>query len=409
MTPREGAFGGRSARWIAAVAGLSLAASGILAVFGDAFEIASSAADTFSRSALGHHAVMELWRKLGYHLLVSRHRTASKLSDGTALVVAEPAVGEDRASAEKLSAMLAASPRSLLVLPKRAGAPDPLRPSWIGRQFVVPESEVAKVLAAAGIEGEVVRPAQSLSSWRGDYPRPTLDEPQLVRSAALRPLVAAEGGTLLGVLEQDGGQLIVLTDPDVLATHGLGRGDNALLAARILERLTGDRDLPVVVDETLHGHEQEPSLARELLRWPLVLATVQASLALLLLAWAALVRFGLPRREAPSLAPGKAFLIENTADLLRHGGHGGSALAAYWQAAKEHVARVLRTPGGGGDALDAWLGRVAAARGRGKALRALERRVGELSGQRGGGEVLRAAVAVHDFREEMTNGADPHR
>ncbi len=404
----EGAFGGRSTRWIALLAGLSLLASGVLAAFGDAFEVASTAADAFSRSSLGHHAVGELWRRLGYRVLVSRHRTASKLSEGTVLVIAEPHVGDDRASAEKLSAMLAASSRTLLVLPKRAGAPDPLRPRWISSQFVVPREAVANVLNAAGIEGEVVRPAAGISAWRGDYPSPALDEPQLVRSAALKPLLSTGDGMLLGALERDRKVVIVLADPDVIATHGLGRGDNAVLVARLLERIAGSEERAVVVDETLHGHEQEPSLVRELLRWPLVLATLQAGFALLLLAWAALIRFGRPYRDAPALGPGKAFLVENTAGLLRHGGHGGPALAAYWRSSKEHVARVLRASGAGGDTLDAWLARHAAARGRTKALDALERRVAALAGRRRGDELARAALAIHDFREEMTHGADPH-
>jgi hypothetical protein len=402
------AFAAGGTRWLAMVAGLSLAASAVLAVFGDAFDVASSGADAFSRSALGHHAVAELWRALGRRVLVSRHHTASKLSESAVLVVAEPLLGDDRASGEKLSAMLAASSRTLLVLPKRVGAPDPLRPRWIGRQFVLPKDEVAKALKAAGIEGDVLRSATPISAWRGDYPLPALDEPQLVRSAALTPLLSTSEGILLGLSKQGNGLVIVLSDPDVIATHGLGRGDNALLAARLLERLTGGEDAAVVVDETLHGHEQEPSLARELMRWPLVLATLQAAFALALMAWAALIRFGRPRRDAPALASGKAFLVENTADLLRHGGHGGPALAAYWRAAKEHVAYVLRAPGAAADTLDAWLARLAAARGRASALDALERRVAALSRERGGDELARAALAIHDFREEMTHGADPH-
>jgi hypothetical protein len=408
LSRSPGGSAGRAGRWLALLAGLSLAASGLLAIFGDAFEVVSWGPDAFSRSALGHHALLETWRALGHRVLVSRSRTAAKLGGEAALVVAEPMVGSDRVAAERLAAMLEASPRSLLVLPKRAGAPDPLRGGWIGRQFVLPPEEAARVLEAAGIEGQVVRPAATPAAWTGG-PVPDLAEPQLVRSRDLVPLVACGEGILLGVREagEGGGEVVVLADPDLIANHGLGRGDNALLAASLAERLAGQGQATLVVDETLHGHEQEPSLARELLAWPLVLATVQAGLVLLLASWAAWVRFGRPHRDAPALAPGKAFLIENTADLLRHGGHGGSALGAYWRGAREHVARAFPS-GLPGEAPDAGLARAAAARGRSAELADLERRVAALAGRRGGEELVRAAAAICDFREEMTHGAEPH-
>jgi len=197
----------------------------------------------------------------------------------------------------------------------------------------------------------------------------------------------------------------------VLATHGLGRGDNAVLIVRLLERL-GAGPLPVVVDETLHGLDEQPSLTRALLRFPLVLATASALLAGLLLAWAAAVRFGRPRPPDPVLSPGKLFLVESTAALLRHGGHGADAAAAYLRAAKDEVVRRLRPPG---DATpgDAWLASAAAARGADAALRDLEDRVRRLAGRRIGAEEesVRAAQAIHRWREELTDGAraDPRR
>jgi hypothetical protein len=196
----------------------------------------------------------------------------------------------------------------------------------------------------------------------------------------------------------------VVSDPDLLATHGLGKGDNALLMVRILERL-GAGNLPVVVDETLHGLEQRPSLALELLRFPLVLATLSALLVAALLAWSALVRFGRPLAPDPLLKPGRLALVESTAALLRHGGHFAHAASAYLRAARERVAQQHRQGGEGGD--DAWLTARAAARGKLDALRAIEARVRRLAGRkvRGEEEAVRTAQAIHTWREEMTNGA----
>ena len=128
----EGSFSSRSARLLAAVAGLSLVAAGLLAVFGDAFEdVPSSGADSYSRSALGHHAFARLLRELGHPVIASRHRTATKATDATVLVLAEPQIGVFEARAEALAAMASGASRVLLVLPKRVGAQSPTRRSWL--------------------------------------------------------------------------------------------------------------------------------------------------------------------------------------------------------------------------------------------------------------------------------------
>lgn len=409
-----GAFGRRGAGALAAVAAASLAAAGFLGAFGDAlWDPPSAGADAFSRSAVGHRAWLELLRGAGRQVLVSRHRTAEKASDGAVVALLEPRVGpEDAAREELLEDVNGAAPLLLVVLPKRLAIPDQARPSWVAAAPLLPTADAQRVLDALALEATVVRPGRAVGAWRGPLPAPTLDEPQLVQSTALTPLVEAdEGGMLAGELDVDGWRTVVLADPDVLASHGLSRGENAALALALLRRL-GAEGLPVVVDETLHGHDVRPSLVRELLRFPLALATASALLAAALLAWAALVRFGRPERPAPALAAGRLFLVESTAVLLRQGGDAGHAAAAYLRAAKDEVARRLRPPGEG-ERTDAWLARAAEARGRGEALAALEERVRRLAGRRAGGEeeAVRTAREVHRWREEMTDGAhgDPGR
>jgi hypothetical protein len=405
-------FGRRGARWLAAIAGLSLVASGLLAMFADVFEVPSFGPDTFSPSAVGHRAAAALLRDLGFRVVASRSRTADKVTDGAVLVVAEPRLLPaelDPRSGERLEAMLERATRVLLVLPKRLAAPDQLRPRWIAATAPFPLGEAQRVLEAAGVKGKVVRPERSAASFDGPLPTPAIEAPQLVVSDELEPLVSTAEGMLAGERVADGTHLVVLADPDVLATHGLGRADDAVLLVRLLERL-GARpgDGPAIVfDETLHGLEAEPSLARELLRWPLVLATLQAALVLALLAWAALIRFGRSRRAQAGLAPGKTLLVENTADLLRRGGHTALIVAAYWRAAREAIAHALRPAGNARADLEGWLANLASSRSREDALAAVERSVAALTGpgRCSEEEALRAARAAHEFREEMTHGA----
>jgi len=404
-------FAGRGGL-LAAVAAASLAAAALLGAFGDAlYDPPSVAPDAFSRSAIGHRAFVELVRTLGRQVVVSRHATAAKAGEGAIVALLEPRVGPgDDARGALFEAVDAASPLLLVVLPKREGLPDPARPRWLAAAGLLPAADAQRVLDALGLEAKVVRPRQA-TAWRGALPAPTLDAPQLLVSDDLVPLVRCDEGVLAGEWSGEGWRTIVLADPDVLATHGLARGDNAALALGLLARL-GPGALPVVVDETLHGFDQQPSLVRELLRFPLVLATASALLAAALLAWAAAARFGRPRAAPPALAPGRLFLVEASAGLLRHGGDPRHAAAAYLRAATEEVARRLRPPGEASRPA-AWLARAAAARGRGDELAALEERVRRVAERRRPSEeeAVRAAQAVHRWREEMTDGAhgDPRR
>lgn len=402
-----GAFGRRRAGWLAAAAAASLGAAAFLGVYGDAlYDPPSFAPDAFSRSAVGHRALVELLRGLGWQVVLSRHRTADKAGEAVVALL-EPRAGRGSEVRQGLlEGMRDAAPRLLVVLPKRSAYPDPVRPRWASAAPLLPLQDPQELLDGLEVAGAVVRPSRPVPAWRGALPAPTLDEPQLVRSDALVPLLATDEGMLAGELVQDGGfRTIVLADPDLLANHGLAKGENAALVVALLERL-GAGEVPVVVDETLHGFDQQPSLARELLRFPLVLATLSALLAAALLAWAAMVTFGRPLGPDPVLAPGKLFLVESTAGLLRHGGHAAQAAAAYLRAAKDEVVHRLRPPGEAGEA-DAWLARAADARGRGGALRELEERVRRLGARRSGGEeeAVRVAQAVHRWREEMTDGA----
>jgi hypothetical protein len=399
------AFTRRSLALILGAAALSLAATGVLAVFGDALsEPRSFGADAWSRSALGHRAFLELVRRRGREVILSRHRTAGSAREGAATALLEPVVGpEDERGKALVRDLAAASPRLLVVLPKRQGLPDPLRPTWLGSVRSAPVEAAQRVVDALGVEARVVRPAATVD-LRGRLPEPQVDEPQLLESRSLQPLVGSASGMLVGEVVSHGRRLVVIADPDVLETHGLAHGRNAELALAALDRLGGGPEL--VVDETLHGNEVTPSITRELLRFPLVLATLQALATLGLLAWAALVRFGRPLAPPQLLAPGKAFLVEHTAELLRSGGHAGEAARAYLRAAREEVlARV--PPPGAAESPEAWLSRLEAARGRAGTLRRLEQRVARIEDRRRGAEAeaVRAGQQIHRWREELTHGA----
>jgi hypothetical protein len=401
------AFSRRALALLAGAAAVSLIATFALGVFSDLLaEPQSWGADSWSRSALGHRAFVELLRARGRTVLVSRHRTPDRAREGALVALLEPAVGGEDGDRSKavLADVKSAASRLLVVLPKRNGFPDPLRPRWIGSVRYAPIEEANRILEALSVQGAAIRPPASIGAWKGRLPAPDLDDPQLLRSKELQPLLSSTEGMLVGELRRDGLHLVILSDPDLLETHGIGRGRNAELVMAILDRFEGQPVL--VVDETMHGHEIQPSITRELLRFPLVLATLQALFTLGLLAWAAVVRFGRPLAPPSPLRPGKAFLVEHTAELLRAGGHAGEAARAYLQAAREEVlARV--PPPGGAETPAAWLARLEAARGKAGMLRRMEQRVARIEDARRGAavEAVRAAQQISRWREELTDGA----
>jgi len=412
----DGPFSRRSAAWVAAVAGVSLAVSAFLGAYGELLgDPPTWGPDGFSRSAIGHRAFADLARQLGFPVLVSRHRTAARAADDVVTALLEPDLGpDDGPRRARLVDIAAAAGTLLLVLPKRTGPPDPTRSGWLREQALVPPAVALAPLGALGDEdawdvdprAQLLRLDHAPAGWRGDFPAPTLPSPQLLRTSALQPLLWCDDGVLVGELRRPGARAVVVSDPDLLATHGLGLGENAVVAVRLLEAL-GAPARPLVLDETLHGLEIQPSIARELLRFPLLLATLQALAAALLAAWAAAVRFGRPRPPPRELPGGAGFLVESTAGLLQHGGHPDQALAAYWRDAREEVLRRLHGRGPQEADPDRALRRLLDARGRGASIDALDARVAALRTRRLGAEeeAVRAALEIHRWREELTDGA----
>jgi len=415
-------FSRRSAAWLAAIAAASLAVSAFLGAYGELLgDPPTWRADGFSRSAIGHRAFADLARALGFPVLVSRHRTATRAADDVVTALLEPELGTEQDSPRRaaLVDIAGAAGRLLLVLPKRTGPPDPTHPGWLGQHALLAPDEVLVPLLALGdedawgldLEASLVRLQKAPSSWRGELPAPSLPGPQLLKTDHLTPLLWCDEGILVGELTVDDRVALVVADPDLLATFGLGKGDNAVVAIRLLERLgAGEGGRPLVVDETLHGLEIQPSITRELLRFPLLLATLQALCAAVLAGWAAMVRFGRPRAAPRPLSPGTAFLVESTAGLLQHGGHTGHALAAYWKDAREEVLRRLHGRGAPAADPEAALRRLLDARGRGEATATLEALEARVQGLRAGtlgaeDEAVRTALEIHRWREELTDGA----
>jgi len=279
----------------------------------------------------------------------------SRLSRGPGpcglLLVAEPdqILASDDA---RLRSDVEQAAATLVVLPKRTGHVDRQQPDWLERVTLLSPATVAKrfehVGEWAGVDSvpAVVR-TPAVEGWRGPDGWP---EPQFASSVQLlqhhdelEPVLACAQGVLLGRL----GDLFVLADPDPLANHGLGRGDNAAWVLAMLRHCK--RDGAIVFDETLHGHRLDPSIWHIAGRFPFVLVTGHLLLVLALVASMARGRFGPVTPPAPAIGAGKAFLIDNTAALLARAGSHGPSLRRYGRQRVRLVAESLGAPAGLGE------------------------------------------------------------
>jgi hypothetical protein len=303
-------------------------------------------ASSFSRSALGYAGFAETLRELGATVVQSRYDSPGKLAKGSMLIIAEPRLSFETPS--PLRRLLDAR-ATLLILPKWQGEPSKQKPGWISSAEPRSVGEAALLLNMA-VKGADVFRRDDVDRWnRNDLKvTPSIDGPvQLIRSGRLQPIVADGDGILVGELKEKGRRLYVLADPDVLANHGLGHGDNALFGLALVNALRGTGG-GIVFDETLHGFATDaPSAPLPLLfKFPFNLATLQAVLAIGLLLWATMPRFGAVEKLAAPLDAGKLGLIRNSARLITFAGHRKSVARRYAQALLQDAASRLHLPAG---------------------------------------------------------------
>ena len=397
-------FSKRTLAIIIVVAAVSLIAAVVLTVLGDDLnESAPSAgADSYSVSAIGHRGLVDILQKLDIPVLSSRGNSSAKSKNGLLLVL-EPTVSDD-ASKTRLRDLVKAAPRVLVVLPKWYGSAA-VGDKWIDEANLLPPGEIEDVMKTLDLDyAPMISRASKGGEFRGD---------DIVKSPIIRhdPQVVDVGNNYEPIVRDANGYALlfksnnvyILSDPDVMNNHGLRRAENALFTINLIDKLR--QGGPVVIDEVIHGYAQQPSLLRTLFRFPLVLATMQVLICALLAIWAAMVRFGPKKAAAPPIAPGKDFLIQNTAALLHYGGHHADALRRYLLQSVQAVRHALHAPALPPNQLTAWLERVRQTRGGTISLVELERDAHTADTPQ---RTVEVADRVYRWRMEMINGSQ-HR
>jgi hypothetical protein len=367
---------------------------------------------TFSRSALGHAGLAQMLERLGIRVVKSRYDSLRKLGDEDLLVIAEPeALGEVQ--------RLIDVDRVLLVLPKREGIPSRAHPGWIADNFLRSEGEIQDVLLILDIDAAIAY-TRKTPAWKQNElgVTPEIAAPvQLITAEGMWPVVGTDRGALVGEFQRGRHRLWILADPDVIENHGLTQGANAAFAVALINKLRGDSG-SVVFDETVHGYgyvAPPASPLKLLFTFPYVLATAQGFLAIGLLLWATLGRFGKAEPVPPALDAGKRGLILNVAELLGFAGHHEVVVQRYVQEALRDAARQLHAPPALAEGkLISWLSRVGALRGVELDCAAIVGRMDEIRAKgamraKGSGEavaVMSVARDIYRWRRGIIDG-DP--
>jgi len=365
---------------------------------------------TFSTSAIGHAGIADVLQRLRIPVVKSRSESLAQIGANGVLVIAEPVFN---LQSERTIKVLLDAKAILLVLPKWRGAASEANPGWVRAVAEKPVGAPQWALDLVVPGGKVMR-AETPPQFTTNAPRltPVAETPvQLMQSDGLRPLIAGTDGMLVGEIVEKNRRVVVLADPDIIANHGLSHPDNAALAVRLIARLRGTGGA-VVFDETVHGYTAQPANPMALmLRFPFVMVTAQGLLAIALLLWATMARFGAPQSAPPPLSAGRQGLLQNVAKLITFAGHQQVMVRRYVQETIREAARKLHAPRGlSGEALAAWLKRVGEARGVSVDAESVLVNVEMLGDarRRDLSPLVRIARDIHRWKREIVDGRSGH-
>ena len=418
---KNDSFSPQNVALLIAVGALAFAGAVYFSVFGDSSR--PNGANSFSRSAIGHKAFVNLLRAQDISVIVSRNNSASKARNESLLILAEPLP-----RFMETRGQLPRAERTLVVLPKWHGRTHPENREWVRSVGLWPQGTVEQILHAVLPDAALARSTAavewkktSLSAlhifrpgrldndllWNRIRSRadPDIQKPQLILSDRLTPIVAGPDGILVGGMKAGDGWLYIVSDPDLLSNHGLGRSDNAALIMDALTLFRAD-DSPVVFDETTHGFKSNPNLWRTIFELPFVAATVLVFAAIAVLLWSATSRFGAPFEIKRGEGKGESGLIENAVDLLHQTGRGGDIARRYPEVVLRQVSQRLHVPRRLPDQERlAWIDRIGMARGVKARFGSLKEGIDASATGRGHGRVLRNVQRLYQWKREMLDGS----
>ncbi|PZQ65890.1 MAG: hypothetical protein DI570_00290 [Phenylobacterium zucineum] len=393
--PQPAAFSPRTILALVLVSVVSLAALAVLSAYAPDLRSGDARAHALSKSAVGYAGATIFMKAAGAPVVVSRSRP-TRPTDSVVILAPDTSLDPPELQKYPKGAL------TLIVLPKWAAAPDPVRQGFVRKVGAPQARDVSALLASYAPHSRITYGKDAgrrvLRGAGGPFsPQTALRTGPIDRIGTLSgegwvPLIVDERGGAVLARSAKSPSVWVLAEPDLLNNHGLGDKDTARVALWMLDGAREGR--PLLFDVTLNGFERGRGLGRLMLEPPWLAATLIAVAAGILMGLHALARFGLPRRRGRAIALGARALVDNSAELVR-------------MARKEHElapdyaaltrAQVMRAAGGHA-AEEGWLDELARRRG---AAAPAELNT-EAEAAKGRDDLLAVARKLYEWRGEMT-------
>ena len=389
------AFSPRTILALVLVGLVSLAGLAVLSAYAPDLRAGDARAHALSKSAVGYAGATIFMKAAGAPVVVSRSRPSRPTES---MVILAPDFSLEPSELQKYPK----GGLTLIVLPKWATAPDPVRQGFV-RKIGVPESrDVTALLGsyapksridyAKGAARRVLRGAGGGFSPQTLVRTGRIDRLGAISGEGWVPLIVDEQGRAVLARSAKSPSIWVLAEPDLLNNQGLGDKDTAGAALWMLDH--GRQGRPLLFDVTLNGFERGRGLGRLMLEPPWLAATLIAVAAGILMGLHALARFGLPRPRGRAIALGARALVDNSADLVRMARREHELASAYAGLIRAEVLR-----GAGGHLTEeGWLDELASRRG----VAAPGELAAEADAAKNRDQLLAVARKLYEWRGEMT-------
>ena len=189
--------------------------------------------------------------------------------------------------------------------------------------------------------------------------------------------------------------VVVVAEPDLINNYGMADRTRAELAHYIVDLAMEGEDLPVMFDLTFNGIGQTQNLLTLAFTPPFLAATLCLIIAMIVVAWRALRRFGPAVAEGRDIAYGKARLVRNSASFIQRTRRHHLLSQPYADLMRERLARALAVRRSDDEALDRALA------GRLTDEEPPSRRLSALENARAPQDILRAADALKDLERKL--------
>ncbi len=270
--------------------------------------------DVYSYSALGHRGFHEVLESNFDNVIVAQ----DALQQRDFLLIIEPQVLNQE---DEFQELLGRCTRCVLVLPKRTGFPDE-DGHHIAKYKLIDRYTIDGILDQYFINLSNLKVTRIKEVSR-DINTYNLPLPKIAGSVQVvqgvdpeRIIFGNKDGALIFSETIDGSSKIVISDPDILANHGIDEAENYTFLLGFLNAELGSDPMNLTIDETMHGYRRAPSLLRLLTSFPLSIFTIQLLFILLFVTWRGLIVFGRPNLKGQPIELGAKTLIDNTAALF---------------------------------------------------------------------------------------------